>query len=102
MTNEEILTDPKTNRSRTEVGRIAFKSVRSHGLVHAVPGNPEYDVQFRSTDRTEDGLAPLLEPKINRSRAEVGRAIFNYVDRYGEVWVGAGQSDYDIQIFIDE
>jgi hypothetical protein len=99
MTTSERLTEPKTNRSRTEVGRLAVELLKSHRQVRATHGESVYDVQFFAADQAGDGMRALLEPKTNRSRAEIGRAIFEFLKSHDEVWIGSGESDYDVQIY---
>lgn len=95
--------EPKTNRSRTEVGRVALGLLRSRELVAAARGS-DYDVQFFETERqpADDDLVPLLEPKTNRPRAEIGRTIFERLKNREEVWVGRAESDFDVQVYSTE
>jgi len=99
MTAPEPLTESKTNRSRTEVGRLAVELPESHGLVRATHGESVYDVRFFAAEEPGDGMRALLEPKTNRSRAEIGRTIFEFLKGHDEVWVGRGESDYDVKIY---
>lgn len=49
-----------------------------------------------------DDSPNLLEPKTNRTPAEVGREVFRLVQQYGEIRITRGESEYDIKVFVDE
>jgi hypothetical protein len=43
-----------------------------------------------------------LDPKTNRTPAEVGREIFRLLDRHEELRVTRGESEFDVQIHVEE
>jgi hypothetical protein len=51
---------------------------------------------------TADDPDPELEPKTNRTPAEVGRAIFRLLDQHEELRVTRGDSEFDVQIHVEE
>jgi hypothetical protein len=44
----------------------------------------------------------LLEPKTNRTPSEIGREVFRLVRKHGSVRVSEGESEWDLQISVDE
>lgn len=50
------------------------------------------------TDESEN----LLEPKTNRTPAEVGREVFRLVREHGSVRVTQGESEWDLEMRVDD
>jgi hypothetical protein len=50
------------------------------------------------TDNSEN----VLEPKTNRTPAEVGREVFRLVREHGAVRVTRGESEWDLEISVDD
>lgn len=46
-----------------------------------------------------DSSENLLEPKVNRSPAEVGREVLRLVREHGTVCVTTGDDEWDVRIF---
>lgn len=93
--------DAKINRSRAEVGRQASRLLRDHNVVRAERADSPYDIRFATdTDAAQTGTEEgLLTAKVNRSRTEIGRRIFESVDDHGAVLVTQGDSEYDVQLY---
>lgn len=51
---------------------------------------------------TSDDTDGVLDPKTNRTPAEVGREIFRLLQRHEEVQVTRGDSEFDVQIHVEE
>lgn len=51
---------------------------------------------------TTDDDTNELEPKPNRTPAEVGRAVFRLLEQHEELHVTRGESAYDVRITVDE
>ncbi len=102
MTDDQPLTEAKTNRSRTEIGRISVELLDSSELIKAVQGDSGYDVQFLLASSRPKSTQPLLEAKTDRSRAEIGRAISDLLDRHETVWITNTENEYDVQMYAQE
>jgi len=46
-----------------------------------------------------DDTENLLEPKLNRPPAEVGREVYRLLDEYGAIRVESGDSYHDVKIY---
>lgn len=51
---------------------------------------------------TTDSSENLLEPKSNRSPAEVGREVIRLVREHGTVCVSEADDEWDVKIFLPE
>ena len=46
-----------------------------------------------------DDSENLLEPKLNRPPAEVGREVYRLLEKYGALRVEPGESYHDVRIY---
>lgn len=97
--DRDRLLPPKINRSREEVGRAVFDLLDEYEVLEAVDAGTDLQL-FASDVAALSGRDAVLAPKQNRSRAEVGRAVFDLADSHESVFLTAGDSPFDVQLFV--